>query len=264
MKLTIGFIGLGNMGSLLLNQMKLLNNKLVQFCIYDRNEHKIQANQIGYNINVCSDESNLISKSNIIFLSVKHAEYDNLLEKVKQFNHNAIVVNITIGYSLQRMVDALGNVDSKVVRIMPSTTIATKNAILGWTYRNLTPKQIKLFHYLFKYCGELYEIAEREIDGFSVISGSLPAYVFKFIEAASDGAVYCGLNREKSYKIIAKTIIASSELVLEKIDSTIQLKNQVTSPAGSTIEGIYELERNAFSYAVMNSIIETFKKTQKN
>ena len=85
MKLTIGFIGLGNMGSLLLNQMKLLNNKLVQFCIYDRNEHKIQANQIGYNINVCSDESNLISKSNIIFLSVKHAEYDNLLEKVKQF-----------------------------------------------------------------------------------------------------------------------------------------------------------------------------------
>ena len=103
-----------------------------------------------------------------------------------------------------------------------------------------------------------------QIDGFSVISGSLPAYVFKFIEAASYGAVYCGLNREKSYEIIAKTIIVSSELALEKIGSTIQLKNQVTSPAGSTIEGIYELERNAFSYAVMNSIIETFKKTQKN
>ena len=131
MKLTMGFIGLGNMGSLLLNQMKLLNNKLIEFCIYDRNEHKIQANQIGYNMNACSDESDLISKSNIIFLSVKPAEYDNLLEKVKQFNPNAIVVNITIGYSLQRMVDALGNVDSKVVRIMPSTTISTKNAILG-------------------------------------------------------------------------------------------------------------------------------------
>ncbi|WPL40343.1 pyrroline-5-carboxylate reductase dimerization domain-containing protein [Malacoplasma iowae] len=107
-------------------------------------------------------------------------------------------------------------------------------------------------------------MSEKEIDIVSVISGSLPAFIFKFIESASDGSVYCGLNREKSYQIIAKTMISSAQLVLDKIASTTELKNQVTSPNGSTIHGILELEKNNFSFAIMNSIIKTYEKTQKN
>ncbi|EGZ31003.1 pyrroline-5-carboxylate reductase [Malacoplasma iowae] len=264
MKIKIGFIGMGNMGSLLLKQMKLLDNNLIKFCIFDRNQHKLEQNCSGYNVIVCNSELELIQKSHIIFLCVKPNEYDDLLIKIKNFNPNIIVVNITIGYPLKRMIEILGNENSKVVRVMPSTTMVTKKSVIGWTYKNLTPKQIKLFNYLFKYCGNLYELSEKEIDIVSVISGSLPAFIFKFIESASDGSVYCGLNREKSYQIIAKTMISSAQLVLDKIASTTELKNQVTSPNGSTIHGILELEKNNFSFAIMNSIIKTYEKTQKN
>lgn len=136
MKIKIGFIGIGNMGNLLLKQMKLLDNNLIKFCIFDRNQHKLEQNCSGYNVIVCNSELELIQKSHIIFLCVKPNEYDDLLIKIKNFNPNIIVVNITIGYPLKRMIEILGNENSKVVRVMPSTTMVTKKSVTGWTYKN--------------------------------------------------------------------------------------------------------------------------------
>lgn len=260
-KLTVGILGLGNMGKLFLERIESLDDNRIIVSVFDKNNKKASNNS---NTIFVGSEEELVKNCSIIFLAIKPKDYECILNKIKDLNNKAIVVNMTIGFSIDKMISILNDQNANVVRVMPNLAIKSGNGLIGWCHKNINESIIKTFEYIFKNFGKLIPISENQIDIFSVISSSLPAFIFNMVEAISDGAVYCGIKREDSYKIINETLLSTSMLLTNSNEHVASLKDKVTSPSGSTIEGIFNLEKTNFRYSVMNSIIETFKKTQKN
>jgi len=111
--------------------------------------------------------------------------------------------------------------------------------------------------------GQLDEIPENLIDAATAVSGCGPAFVYMFIEALADGGVKCGLSRDKAIKYAAQTLLGSAKMVLETGRHPEELKDAVCSPGGSTIAGVHSLEKGAFRSCVIDSVEESYKKTQK-
>ena len=95
------------------------------------------------------------------------------------------------------------------------------------------------------------------------ISGSSPAYVFIMIEALADAAVKEGLPRDKAYKFISQAILGSAKMVRDLHLHPGELKDMVTSPAGTTIEGVKALEENNFRYALMEAVKKATKRSRE-
>ena len=106
-------------------------------------------------------------------------------------------------------------------------------------------------------------VPETYIDAACALSGCGPAFVYMFIEALSDGAVKCGLPRDKATEYAAQTLLGAATLLLESGRSTSDLKNSVCSPGGSTIAGVSSLESDGFRAAAINAVCASFKRTKE-
>ena len=104
---------------------------------------------------------------------------------------------------------------------------------------------------------------EKLMNEVTAVTGSSPAYVFMFIEAMADAAVLSGLPRDLSYKLAAQAVLGSAKLVLETGKHPGELKDQVCSPAGTTIEAVKTLEKHGFRYAIIDAMEECTKKARK-
>ena len=108
--------------------------------------------------------------------------------------------------------------------------------------------------------GMLDRLPEKLIDAGSALAGSGPAYVSMFMEALADGAVTCGLPRDKALQYAAQTLIGTAQLMLQTRKHPGQMKDAVCSPGGSTIVGVRELEKGGMRAAVMEAVIATYRK----
>jgi pyrroline-5-carboxylate reductase len=107
------------------------------------------------------------------------------------------------------------------------------------------------------------EVTEHLLDAVTGLSGSGPAFVYQFIEALSDGGVASGLPRELATKLAAQTVAGAAKMVLETGIHPGQLKDAVTSPGGTTIEGVHELEKGGLRATTMNAVRAAAAKSRK-
>ena len=111
--------------------------------------------------------------------------------------------------------------------------------------------------------GVAFELPENQLDAVTGLSGSGPAYIFMAIEALADGGVKAGLPRQIALTLAAQTVKGSAEMYLQTKRHPGELKDAVTSPAGTTIEGVMALEENGFRNAVIKSVTAAAEKTRK-
>ena len=114
-----------------------------------------------------------------------------------------------------------------------------------------------------EFCGLVDALDEKLIDAASALSGSGPAYMYIFLEALADGAVACGIPRQKAYEYAAMTMAGSAQMYIQTKQHPGALKDAVCSPGGSTIAGVKALEEGAFRAAVMNCVAATCKRNQE-
>ena len=107
------------------------------------------------------------------------------------------------------------------------------------------------------------KIEEKLIDGASALSGCGPAFVYLFIEALADGAVSCGVPRDKALSYAANTVKGAAEMVIKTGKHPGELKDAVCSPGGTTIEGVRALEEGSFRGDSMNAVVRAYEKTLK-
>jgi len=107
---------------------------------------------------------------------------------------------------------------------------------------------------IFSSLGKVVEVKEKYMDAVTALSGSGPAFVYIFIEALSDAGVLQGLNRDIALKLAAQTVKGGAEMVLETNRHPAELKDMVTSPAGTTINGVAALEKDSFRSAVIRAV----------
>jgi len=256
-----GFIGCGNMGSALVKAAVKTDRDIY---VNDRNYDK------AYNLAVETGATYLtiseIAKTcDVIFLGVKPQAMASMLDSIRatlnKREDRFVLVTMAAGIEMKTIRQMVG--DYPVIRIMPNLAVACGEGMTLYSSIDVTDEEIADFVELMKESGKLLLLEEKLIDAGCAISGCGPAFVFMFIEALSDGGVRCGLPRQKAIELAAQTLLGSSKLLMETGKHPGRLKDEVTSPAGSTIEGVLALEDGAFRSTVAEAVISSYEKNLK-
>lgn len=261
----IGFIGTGNMGSSIIKG--ILSSKFEKsenINIFDLDKEKVNNLVKEYGVNAVNSEKELAKNSDIIVLSVKPhiipVVLKNLSGNVKK---DTIILTIAAGISISVIENALGE-DKKVVRTMPNTPAQVLSGMTAVTFnKNIENSEKEIIFKLLNSFGKSVEIEEKLMHVYTGISGSLPAYVYMFMEALADGGVLCGMPRDKAYKIVAQAVAGSAKMLLETGKHPGQLKDEVCSPAGTTIEAVRVLENGNFRGNVIEAVAACTEKSKE-
>jgi pyrroline-5-carboxylate reductase len=180
-----------------------------------------------------------------------------------KFTTNHLLISIAAGVTLAKLESALPP-GARVIRVMPNTPALVGRAASAFALgKCATPADGELARRLLSAVGIAFQVKEPLLDAVTGLSGSGPAYVFQFIEALSDGGVAAGLPRDLATKLAAQTVLGAAKMVLETGQHPGALKDQVTSPGGTTIEGLHELEKGRMRAIVMSAVRAATEKSKK-
>ena len=147
---------------------------------------------------------------------------------------------------------------------MPNTPAQVLSGMTAVTFnKNITSEEKDMVFKLLNSFGKSVEIEEKLMHAYTGISGSLPAYVYMFMEALADGGVLMGMPRNEAYQIVAQTVLGSAKMLLETGKHPGQLKDEVTSPAGTTIEAVRVLENGNFRGNIIEAVAACTKKSKE-
>ena len=148
-----------------------------------------------------------------------------------------------------------------VIRIMPNTPVAVGQGVVLYQCSQQVDQDTKEgFLQLMQKSGQLFPIQESLMDVGAAVSGCGPAYVYLMLDAMADGGVACGLPRTEAVQYAAQTLLGAAQMVLETGKHPDQLKNEVCSPGGSTIQGVRTLEQRGVRAAFMDAVIAACEK----
>ena len=165
-----------------------------------------------------------------------------------------LIVSIAAGVSLETLQAGLAGY-GRLVRVMPNTPCLVGAGASAYALGpNVRPHDERLVRELLQAVGVAHRVAESALDAVTGLSGSGPAFVYSIIEALSDGGVRVGLPRDVATSLAAQTGLGAAKMVLETGRHTGELKDQVTSPGGTTIAGIHALERGGLRSALMDAV----------
>jgi len=265
LKEKIGFIGAGRMAEALVKGILNANLSSVDKIIAsDLDEKRCQILENENKIKTTQDNKQVISESNIIILAVKPNILGSILKELKgEITSKHLIVSIAAGIPLS-LIESLLSEDCRVIRVMPNTPCLVGEAAAGYALgKNATQDDAKLVGEILDAVGKSYLLDEKLLDAVTGLSGSGPAFVYTIIEALSDGGVKMGLPREVSTKLAAQTVYGAAKMVLETGLHTGELKDFVTSPGGTTIEGIHALEKGGVRRALIDAVEVATRKSKK-
>jgi pyrroline-5-carboxylate reductase len=190
----------------------------------------------------------LVDESDIVVLAVKPQHIKDVFDKVKL--EDKCLISIAAGVTLQTL---LSLSDCKrVIRVMPNTPALVGAGAAAYAAAELVTKEdLEAVKYIFDVVGVSAQVPEYLLDA----SGSGPAYVFDFIQALSDGGVCMGLPRHIATQFAAQTVLGSAKMVLETGVHPSVLRDQVTSPGGTTARGLASLEQKGFRGVVSEAVM---------
>jgi len=166
----------------------------------------------------------------------------------------ALVVSVLAGITTDAMREALGQ-DLAVVRTMPNTPALVDEgatAIAGGAFANA--EHVALARHLFEAVGRVEEVPEYLMDAVTGLSGSGPAYVYMFVEALTDAGVKQGLPRPVAFRLAAQTVFGAAKLVIETGKHPAILRDEVTTPGGTAIAAVAELEAHGMRTMLINAV----------
>lgn len=254
--LSIGFFGAGKMATALakgLVSKKMVNPKNLVASDISAPARKHFTQQTGGKGVKTNDE--VLAEATIIFLAVKPQQAGEVLEGIAKFwSDDHLLVSIAAGVSMAKLESHLPD-GARVVRVMPNTPALVGESASAFSVGSgCKLKDGELVMSLLSAVGVAFEVKETLLDAVTGLSGSGPAYVYQFIEALSDGGVASGLPRETATRLAAQTVLGAARMVLETGQHPGVLKDMVTSPGGTTIEGIHALEEGGLRGTVMNAV----------
>lgn len=258
----IGFIGTGNMGSaLILAAAKSSGENQLLLSDKDCEKAESLAKKVGGK--ACSNIY-AAKEADYIFLGIKPQMLGDVMEEIapvlKKRKNRFVLVSMLAAYTCERISEAAGD-DYPVIRIMPNTPVSIgEGMILYSPNRKVTEDEISFFLGAFKKAGRFSPLAEKLMDAGASVAGCGPAFVDMFIEALADGGVACGLPRTQAIEFAAQMAAGSARLILESKKHPEQLKDEVCSPGGTTIQGVRALENGGFRSAVMEAVIAAYEK----
>lgn len=259
----IGFIGGGAMAEAIIKGLLANGYQTTDIIVSDKSLERLGHLQQGLGITLAKDNIDLMKKCKVAILAVKPQNMTEVMEEIAPsctLEHT--VISIMAGVATATLEDLLP-AGSRVVRVMPNTPAlvgAGTTVLTGGS--NATAVDLAHSQEIFRAVGSVTVLPEKMLNAVTGLSGSGPGYVYLFIEALSDAGVLTGLPRDIALQLAVETVKGTAQMVKETRRHPAQLKDMVTSPAGTTIHGLFELEKGGFKGAVMEAVLAATKRAE--
>ena len=264
-KLTIGFLGGGKMAAALARGV--LSAGLVKPGHIRASDplpaaRSAFASQTGAKTTASNIE--VVQFARVLVLAVKPGHVAELLQEIRPaITPGHLLISIAAGVPIARLESGLGQ-GARVIRVMPNSPALVGASASAYALgKAATAADAALAQQIFSAVGLAFQLKEPLLDAVTGLSGSGPAYAYLIIEALSDGGVAGGLPREVATKLAAQTLLGSAKMVLETGLHPGALKDMVTSPGGTTIEGLHELEKGKVRGVLINAVRAAAEKSRK-
>lgn len=253
--ISVGFIGVGNMASQLVRSVRQSNpHARIRLNTLSLESIRPFAEEMEAEL---ASISQVIQSSDYIFVGVKPYQLVSLFDSVEPellAQSQAIWISMAAGVSLDELAKLTPS-PLKWIRIMPNLAVGHGQGVVSVTPSSvISDSELANFLFIIKGTGLVKQLDESLFDIFTGIAGSSPAYLFVLIEAMSDVGVHYGLTRQDAVQIAAQTVKGAADMVLRSETSPAVLKDQVTSPQGTTIAGLLKLEETGFRSAIIEAI----------
>jgi len=215
-----------------------------------------------YGVGTASDNRRAVEGSEIVILAVKPQNLDEVLKDLSGLTRGRLVLSIIARASIAALSRGLGN--DLVVRAMPNVGAQVGEGVTVWTASSpVSQPQKETARAIWGALGrEIYVEQEKYLDMATAVSGSGPAYIFLVIEALIDAAVHIGWSREMARELVVQTVLSSVRLMQETGKHPAELRNMVTSPAGTTTEGLLQLEKGGVRALFVQAVIAAYEKSK--
>ena len=264
-KLTIGFLGAGKMATALAKgfvRAGLVSAKQVIASDPQEPARNAFAKEVGASTATANAE--VAKFADVLVLAVKPDQVAGVLGELRErLTGKHLIISIAAGVPLAKLEAGLA-AGARVVRVMPNTPALVGASATGFALGKAALEEDgDLALRLFSSVGQAFQVKEALLDAVTGLSGSGPAYVYMVIEALSDGGVAAGLPRDIATKLAAQTVLGGAKMVLETGLHPGALKDMVTSPGGTTIEGVHELEKGKLRGTLMSAVRAATDKSKR-
>lgn len=214
-----------------------------------------------YGVKPFTDNSQAVHHADVVVLSVKPQRLTNVMKGLKGIRADALVLSIVAGASIKKISTGLKH--NAVVRSMPNTPAQIGQGITVWTASSaVTDEQKETARAILSALGEeVFVEDENYLDMATALSGTGPAYVFLFMEALIDAGVHMGFPRRIAEQLVIQTLRGSVEYYRKAEHHPASLRNQVTSPGGTSAEALYYLEKAGFRTAISRAIWAAYQRS---
>ncbi|CAH8445558.1 unnamed protein product [Schistosoma bovis] len=250
-----GFMGSGNMSQALVKGF-LASNVITgsQVTMTDRYGLSFPDAE-KYGVEYIQTNEPMVEKSDVVFACVKPHILLPALKNLSDRLNDKLLVSIAAGITLDQIQQAVPK-STRIIRIMPNTPclVGVGTAVYAHT-SSVTEEDINLISALCSSIFPVFEAIPESLFNAAVgVSGSSPAYIYMITEAITDAGVLLGLPRPIAQKLIVNTILGSAVMMQKTGKSTTELKNEVCSPGGTTIQGVYALEKGNLRATLMDAV----------
>jgi len=248
----IGIVGIGNMGEILLSGLKEAGHTLE---VAEKKGERARLIRERYGVDVRERAEEVAAKSEVIILAVKPKDVEGLFQEIKGvLPEGTIVVSILAGIPISYL-QRLAQGPVKCVRAMPNICMGVREGFIALAVGpSVEREEVEYVARLFRLFGKVIEVDEKDMDAITALSGSGPAFLLSFLEGMIEAGVKVGLERHVSRSICLQVLKGTWKMLEEGGAHPALLRESVTSPGGTTIWGLYELEDRGLKATIMRAV----------
>lgn len=264
MKQNVGFIGFGNMAQAMADGLLAsgrINGEQLFACA--KHWDSLCKNTQMRGMHPCRSTQDTVQKSDIVFLAVKPQQIPDITREIADLLEGKIVISLAAGMLFDAY-EVLFHEGTHHLSIIPNMPVSVCEGILLWEQKHsLHEEEQHIVQELLSGIGLIQELESDQMTIGATVSGCGPAFAAMFVEAMGDGAVMHGLPRAAAYRLCAQMMAGTAKLLNSNNLHPGIMKDKVSAPKGTTIQGIAELEHGGFRNALIQAVdrIEQYRKT---
>ena len=261
----VAFIGLGKMGSILLKALlanKILSGKNVTATVRQKENADSLSRNLG--ISVTTDNPSAVSNADLIMICVKPNSVAEVMREIQtELASDKVLISIAASVTT-RYIEDLAGLEIPVIRAMPNTPCSVGLGMTGICKgRYAEESHVNVTEAFFTTIGLTVAVDETHMDAVTGLSASGPAFIYVILEALAEGGVKMGLSRKVATLLAAQTVQGAARVALETGNHPALLKDEVTTPAGCTIDGIIELEDGKLRATLIKAVVKAVERAKE-
>lgn len=258
----VGFIGGGALTESIVNGIRGHFIMSHDIFISDHKRERCAELINRYRVNASVGIDSFIDNIDMLIIAVKPKDIASALTELKsKITLNTIVMSVVAGLKISALEKIFPH--NTVVRAMPNVALLVSEGMTAYTMgKKALAADREMVKKFWSSIGRSIELSESLMDAVTGLSGSGPAYAFLMIDAMADGGVAMGLPRDAAIELAAQTLLGAAKMVLETGTHPDVLRDKVTSPGGTTIEGVRVLERNGLRSALIEAVVAAAEKSK--